>query len=112
MVGDKTDTFVDVIMTKEFEKWLSQLKDRNARQRIVLKLEKLKKDRFITGDWKRIEGAHGIFELRFTFGEGYRVYLSQELNQILLIIAGSSKADQRRVIRKTIRILTKWRNSK
>jgi putative addiction module killer protein len=112
MVEDDAGTFADVITTEEFEKWLSRLRDRNARQRITADIFELSKNHVLMGDWKRIEGTHGIFEFRYSFGAGYRVYFSKEDRAILLLLIGSNKRDQKRAIKRAEKILTKWRTNR
>ncbi|MCI1901894.1 MAG: hypothetical protein LKI93_04095 [Bifidobacteriaceae bacterium] len=112
MDNNNLTTFTDIITTREFEKWLSGLRDDSSRQRITLKIEQIKYTKMITGDWKRIEGGQALYEFRYTFGEGYRIYFSRERDKILLIVAGSSKKNQRRTIRKAISILESWRRKR
>ncbi len=50
------------------------------------------------GDHKAL--GEGLYELRFTFGAGYRVYFAQEGNQIILLLIGGDKSTQSRDIEK------------
>ena len=49
------------------------------------------------GDCKSLQNSP-LSELRFNFGKGYRVYFKELDNVIILIIAGSDKSDQNKVI--------------
>jgi putative addiction module killer protein len=44
------------------------------------------------GDHKLIENS--LFELRFFFGSGYRVYYTIKHNQIILLLCGGDKSSQ------------------
>ena len=49
------------------------------------------------GDRKSLE--EGIFELRFQFGAGYRIYFGLQGNRIVILLAGGSKKTQSKDIR-------------
>jgi len=51
------------------------------------------------GDWKPLENSK-LSELRLNFGKGYRIYYRELNHIIILIVAGSDKSDQERVIKK------------
>jgi len=50
------------------------------------------------GDWKRLENAQGVCEMREHSGAGYRVYFGFVGKTVILLLAGSDKGDQNRVI--------------
>jgi len=50
------------------------------------------------GDYKVI--GDGVFELRFNFGPGYRIYFGKIRNEIILLLLGGSKGSQERDIKK------------
>lgn len=52
------------------------------------------------GDHKSIE--KGVWELRFDFGAGYRVYYAEENNKIILLLCGGNKSNQKQDIKKAI----------
>lgn len=52
------------------------------------------------GDWKKLKGENGLFEMREHYGQGYRAYFSIVNGQIVLLLAGSEKSDQKVVVRK------------
>jgi len=85
---------ITLYVTKEgkvpFTEWLNQLKDRKARAKIRVWLNRIQLGNL--GDHKSV-GA-GVFELRLTYGPGYRVYFGKVRNQIVLLLFGSDKARQ------------------
>lgn len=51
------------------------------------------------GDWKPLQNSK-LSELRLHFGSGYRIYFKELDDVIILIVAGSDKADQKKTIKK------------
>ena len=74
---------------RPFQKWLEGI-DRQARSRVQTALLRLEEGN--TGSLKSI-GA-GVHEIRITFGPGYRVYLGQEGNQLVILLHGGTKKRQ------------------
>ena len=50
------------------------------------------------GDWKPLQKSK-LSELRLHFGSGYRIYFKELDNIIILIVAGSDKANQKQTIK-------------
>jgi putative addiction module killer protein len=51
----------------------------------------------------------GVQELRIDYGPGYRVFLSRQGPVLVLLLCGSDKGDQNRVIRQAIEYLADWK---
>lgn len=87
---------IEIRETAEFAQWLSSLRDRMARARIVDRLVRLAEGQF--GDVRALKD--GICELRFHFGPGYRVYFTrrQHDGSFVILLVGGDKASQRRDI--------------
>jgi putative addiction module killer protein len=77
-----------------FREWLRSLKDRDARARIRVRLNRIRMGNF--GDCKPV--GEGVFELRVHAGPGYRVYLAEEGPRTVLLLAGGEKGSQERDI--------------
>lgn len=84
-----------------FDDWFYKL-DPIIQARIDVRLDRVRLGNF--GDRKSIE--KGIFELRFKFGAGYRIYFGLDGNQLVILLAGGSKKTQTKDI-KTARRLWK-----
>lgn len=78
-----------------FREWLWGLRDREARQRIGVRLNRIALG--LVGDWKSVKG--GVYELRVNYGPGYRAYFAQDGPRIVLLLCGGVKGTQDRDIR-------------
>ena len=83
----------DVQQTPTFAKWFDGLRDRRAQQRIAKAIALLEGGH--VGNLKRF-GA--VTELRVDHGPGYRVYLTQRGDTIILLLCGGDKSSQARDI--------------
>lgn len=72
------------------DEWLNKLRDKRAKSRILLRLERLKLGLF--GDWKSV--GNGVYELRIDTGKGYRVYYGKEGETVVLLLVGGDKSSQ------------------
>jgi putative addiction module killer protein len=52
------------------------------------------------GDAKPIKGGGGIWEIRITYGPGYRIYFAKQDNKIIVLLIGGDKGSQDRDIEK------------
>jgi putative addiction module killer protein len=77
-----------------FSEWLRKLKDRQARARIHVQIDRLALGQ--TGDSKALGG--GIHELRIHYGPGYRVYYAMAGRRIILLLCGGDKSTQQQDI--------------
>lgn len=73
-----------------FRDWLEDLKDRQARARIRVRLNRIRLGNF--GDCKSV--GHGVSELRIPYGPGYRVYLGRQGNTVVILLYGGDKQTQ------------------
>ena len=80
----------EIDTTSHFDKWLKKLRDSTVRYRLLARFDHVAKGNF--GDTKRI--ATNLFELRFFFGSGYRVYYTIQNEKIVLLLCGGDKSTQ------------------
>lgn len=83
----------EVQQTPAFAKWFDGLRGRRAQQRIAKAIALLEGGH--VGNLKRF-GA--VTELRVDHGPGYRVYLTQRGDAIILLLCGGDKSSQERDI--------------
>jgi putative addiction module killer protein len=81
--------------TTTYKKWFDGLRDRRAQKYIVSRIERL--ERGLIGDVKPI--GEGVSELRLHYGPGYRIYLTQQGEEWVLLLCGGAKNDQARDIK-------------
>lgn len=82
--------YADAEGHEPFTQWLTKLRDTVGRKRIFARLRRLEQGNF--GDCKPL--GEGIYELRLFFGPGYRVYLGEDGNTIVIILCGGDKSSQ------------------
>lgn len=77
-----------------FTDWLNDLRDPTTRRRILKRLRRLEQGNY--GDFKLVGG--GVFELRYFFSAGYRVYFAEDGDTIVVLLCGGDKSSQHRDI--------------
>ncbi len=101
----KIRIYTDTEGKAPFEDWLHDLKDIQARAKIRARLARVEAGNF--GDCKALRA--GVQELKLDYGPGYRVYLSRQGDEIVLLLCGSDKSDQDRAIKQAIEYLEDWK---
>lgn len=89
---------IEIRQTLVFSAWLERLKDRSARARIQVRLDRLALG--LVGDVKPVGG--GVSELRVDYGPGYRVYFKQQGRELVLLLIGGDKRTQSRDIERAV----------
>ena len=89
---------VRVATTKVYLDWINSLNDRAGRARIQVRV-----DRLVHGN----PGQHraltdGVYELKFDFGPGYRVYYTERAGVVVVLLAGGDKSSQQKDIKTAI----------
>jgi len=89
---------VEVRQTEEFDAWLVQLRDLEAKARINARIRRLALGNH--GDIKPI--GDGVSELRIDYGPGYRVYIAQCGKQLVILLCGGDKRRQQQDIARAV----------
>ena len=76
------------------DKWLNSLKDKTTVNRILARIYRVEHGNF--GDVKPV--AQNLFELRFFFGSGYRVYYTVQDTTVVFLLCGGDKSSQEKDI--------------
>ncbi len=79
-----------VIQTQAFRDWLTGLRDRSGRARILVRVTRLAAGN--PGDSRNLTG--GLSELRVDIGPGYRVYYTIRGQDLVLLLLGGDKSSQ------------------
>ena len=80
--------------TATFSRWFGKIKDVAVKQRILARLARVENGSF--GDCKQLSG--NLFELRFFFAGGLRIYYTIREEKIVLLLAGGGKTTQHKDI--------------
>jgi len=98
------DTFFmeyEIKTTSIFDKWLVGLKDKTVVNRIMARIYRMEQGNL--GDMKTV--CQNLFEMRFFFGSGYRVYYTINGDTVALLLCGGDKSTQKKDIEKARKII-------
>ncbi len=79
-----------------YRKWFNGLRNTKTKARIESRLTRVELGHF--GDYKSV--GNGVFELRFMFGSGYRLYFGLDGESVVLLLLGGDKNSQPSDIKK------------
>lgn len=96
---------VEVIQSGTFQRWLSGLRDRRARARIQVRIDRLALGN--SGDVQPVGG--GVSEMRIDYGPGYRVYFLREGSVVVVLLCGGDKSTQDQDIARARTLARAWR---
>lgn len=96
---------IEIFKTDIFDRWLTDLKDRQARARIEARIRRLSLGN--PGDVKPI--GEGLSEMRIDYGPGYRVYFMQRGPLVIVLLCGGDKSSQNRDITLAKTIAAQWK---
>ncbi|HCC55487.1 MAG TPA: addiction module antitoxin RelB [Desulfobulbaceae bacterium] len=89
-----------------YGKWFAGLKDNSVKIKILARLARVENGNF--GDCKQL--GDNLFELRFFFGGGLRIYYTIRAGEVVLLLTGGNKSTQASDIGKAIKILDELEN--
>ncbi len=79
-----------------FRDWFNSLKNVTTQAKIDVRLARVRLGNF--GDTK--SAGKGVYELRFHFGSGYRIYYGLDGSEIVLLLCAGDKRNQKKDIKK------------
>jgi len=83
--------------SSEFDKWFRKLKDRKAKAKILVRIQRIEeKGNF--GDCHPV--GEGISELRIHYATGYRIYFKEFDGRLVLLLIGGDKSTQSKDVEK------------
>ncbi|HAN26353.1 MULTISPECIES: type II toxin-antitoxin system RelE/ParE family toxin [Halieaceae] len=86
----------EVYKTDEFARWFKKLRDRQAKSRILARIDRLEQGHF--GDVESV--GDGVSELRVFYGPGYRIYFTRRSSVVVILLSGGDKSSQSKDIAK------------
>ncbi|MBP9726734.1 MAG: type II toxin-antitoxin system RelE/ParE family toxin [Gammaproteobacteria bacterium] len=92
-----------VKMTAIYKKWITKLGDFAAKGIITDHIGRFLNDS--VGDVAFI--SRGIIELRIHYGAGYRIYISKQQNEVIILLCGGNKSTQERDINMAKKLVKK-----
>lgn len=87
--------------TREFDTWLSALRDPIAKARIITRIRSAEQGNF--GDCEPV--GEGVSEMRIHCGPGYRLYYMRQGDIVYLLLCGGDKSSQKRDIKRAKSLL-------
>ncbi len=82
--------YEDAAGKQPFVEWLEGLRDTKGRERIMARIARLTQGNY--GDCEFV--GDGVSELRMFFGPGYRVYIGEAGNHVVILLCGGDKSTQ------------------
>jgi putative addiction module killer protein len=95
---------MQVRRTEEFAVWLSGLRDKQGRAKILARIDRLEDGN--PGKTRSV-GA-GVVEMKIDFGPGYRVYYIQRGELLIVLLCGGDKSTQSNDITRAKAIAIQW----
>lgn len=96
---------LEIIKSDAFEGWLLGLRDRMARLRIQVRIDRMAGGNF--GDVKPVRD--GVQELRIDHGPGYRVYFIRTGPVVVVLLGGGDKRTQDADIASAVALAKRWK---
>ncbi len=90
--------------TEEFAVWLSGLRDKQGRAKILARIDRLEDG----NPGKTRSVGVGVVEMKIDFGPGYRVYYIQRGQLLILLLCGGDKGTQENDIKRAKAIASQW----
>lgn len=80
-----------VRQTETFSRWFKRLKDLKAQSRIMVRIRRIE----LTGNLGDVKSLKdGVSELRIDYGPGYRLYVFQQGEELVILLCGGDKRTQ------------------
>ena len=89
-----------VLRTEAYAQWIDNLKDSAGRARVLMRVDRLIHAN--PGNHRNL--TEGVSELKIDVGPGYRVYYRLRGDEILLLLAGGSKASQTKDVARALEL--------
>ena len=81
---------IELRRTPEYDAWIRDLRDINARARINARVQRMLGGN--PGQYRSLKG--GVVEMKIDYGPGYRVYYTQRGGVLVILLCGGTKDRQ------------------
>lgn len=99
----RTVEYVKQDGTNPFQQWLNKL------DRTVIAKVQVARARLESGNTSNIKWFSGIGEYRINWGPGYRLYLAQDGDELIVLFGGGTKKTQKSDIQKAIKLRQEYK---
>jgi putative addiction module killer protein len=94
----------EMVRSETFNAWLTNLRDRQARIRILERITRLATGN--PGQYRALTG--GVRELKIDFGPGYRLYYLERGAVMIVLLCGGDKSTQQQDIELALKLAKDW----
>lgn len=91
---------IQIRFADEFRDWLAALRDRQARSKILLRIERMELGNL--GDVKAV--GEGVSEARIPYGPGFRLYFVRRGETVIVLLCGGDKSTQPKDIKLALKL--------
>lgn len=91
---------IEIRETEVYKKWFCSIKDKKTRSIINVRIRRVSLGNF--GDVEPV--GRGVSELKIDYGPGFRIYLLNQSNVIIILLCGGDKSTQEEDIHKALDI--------
>ena len=102
----KVNEYIRADGSSPFKKWFDRL-DSQAAAKVAVAISRLE-----LGNTSSIKWFQGIGEYRIHWGAGYRIYLAQDGNKLIILFCGGTKKRQHKDIQKAIKLHQEYKSRK
>lgn len=109
---------IELLRTRRYLRWYKKLRDANAKAAIADYFLEVEMGRPLDVGGEAPRGADlrylgdKVVEAKFDYGQGIRVYLTQEGRQVVLLLVGGDKSTQQKDIADAKRMAREWRKER
>ena len=89
---------IEIRETEVYKKWFCSIKDKKTRSIIDVRIRRVSLGNF--GDVEPV--GRGVSELKIDYGPGFRIYLLNQSNVIIILLCGGDKSTQEEDIHKAL----------
>ena len=104
--AQEIEIYVDRDGKSPYSDWLNSLKDIKARAIIRVRIDRVKLGNF----GKSRSVGDGAYELKISYGPGYRVYYGRDGDKLVVLLCGGDKGSQKRDIEKARAYWSEYRS--